>query len=59
MATNFEDFQKFSKEQLEAAHSRFAEFLREKRRFDPHDRFQSDWYRHHRDMFAAPGERGA
>jgi len=23
-----------------------------KRRHDPQERFQSDWYRHHREMFA-------
>ncbi|MDP9364688.1 MAG: FAD-binding oxidoreductase [Chloroflexota bacterium] len=38
--------------QIEAAHPRFAEFLRLKRRYDPEERFQSDWYRHHRAMFA-------
>ena len=37
--------------QVEAAHPRFAEFLREKLRFDPYERFQSDWYRHYREMF--------
>jgi FAD/FMN-containing dehydrogenase len=33
--------------QLRAAHPRIAEFLREKRLFDPAGVFQSDWYRHH------------
>ncbi|QWP77121.1 FAD-binding oxidoreductase [Lysobacter sp. K5869] len=33
--------------QLEAAHPRFGEFLRAKREFDPGERWQSDWYRHH------------
>jgi hypothetical protein len=28
------------------------EFLRLKRRYDPQDRFQSEWYRHYRAMFA-------
>jgi hypothetical protein len=28
------------------------EFLRLKRRYDPEERFQSDWYRHYRAMFA-------
>jgi hypothetical protein len=32
--------------------TRFAEFLRLKRRHDPDERFQSDWYRHYRTMFA-------
>ncbi|MEE8623381.1 MAG: hypothetical protein V3T27_05805, partial [Alphaproteobacteria bacterium] len=30
----------------------FAEFLRLKRKHDPAERFQSDWYRHYRAMFA-------
>jgi FAD/FMN-containing dehydrogenase len=34
------------REQLLAAYSRFPEFLAAKRRLDPHERFQSDWYRH-------------
>jgi hypothetical protein len=29
-----------------------AEFLRLKKRHDPNDTFQSDWYRHHKGMFA-------
>jgi FAD/FMN-containing dehydrogenase len=37
--------------QVEAAHPQFVEFLREKLRFDPDERFQSDWYRHYREMF--------
>ena len=27
-------------------------FLRRKRRYDPRECFQSDWYRHYRGMFA-------
>jgi len=38
--------------QVEAAHPRLVEFLRAKRRHDPEERFQSDWYRHHRDLLA-------
>jgi FAD/FMN-containing dehydrogenase len=38
--------------QLEACYPRFAEFLRLKRKYDPQERFQSEWYRHHRRMFA-------
>jgi FAD/FMN-containing dehydrogenase len=38
--------------QVERAHPRFVEFLREKRRWDPAERFQSDWYRHYKQMFA-------
>jgi hypothetical protein len=41
-----------SREQVVAGHPRFVEFLREKRRFDPEERFQSEWYRHYREMFA-------
>ena len=40
--------------QIEAAHPAFREFLAEKKALDPHERFTSDWYRHHRDLFAAP-----
>ncbi len=38
--------------EVEAAYPQFAEFLRRKRQYDPEERFQSDWYRQHRDMFA-------
>ncbi len=38
--------------QVEACYPQFAEFLRLKRRYDPAERFQSDWYRHYREMFA-------
>ena len=38
--------------QVEACYPQFAEFLRLKRAHDPHERFQSDWYRHYRAMFA-------
>jgi FAD/FMN-containing dehydrogenase len=38
--------------QVEAAYPPFAAFLREKRRRDPDERFQSEWYRHYRAMFA-------
>jgi FAD/FMN-containing dehydrogenase len=37
-----------TREQIEAAYPRFAEFLRLKRVYDPEERFQSDWYRHYR-----------
>jgi hypothetical protein len=39
--------------QVEAAHPRFREFLAEKKARDPAELFTSDWYRHHRDLFAA------
>jgi FAD/FMN-containing dehydrogenase len=38
--------------QVEACHPRMVEFLRAKRRHDPGETFQSDWYRHYREMFA-------
>jgi len=41
-----------SREQVEACHPRFRDFLREKRERDPDEIFQSDWYRHHRDLFS-------
>lgn len=39
------------RDQIEACHPRFADFLRRKRAFDLEERFQSDWYRHHRGLF--------
>ncbi len=39
------------REQVEACYPRFPEFLRLKRKCDPEERFQSDWYRHYREMF--------
>jgi hypothetical protein len=41
-----------SREQVEACHPRIVEFLRLKRRHDPGEVFQSDWYRHCKHMFA-------
>jgi hypothetical protein len=41
-----------TRRQVEACYPQFAEFLRRKLRHDPAERFQSDWYRHHRAMFA-------
>jgi len=40
------------KDQVLAAYPQFPEFLKEKLRFDPQERFQSDWYRHYKAMFA-------
>jgi hypothetical protein len=34
--------------QAEACHPRLRAFLAKKREHDPEERFQSDWYRHHR-----------
>jgi FAD/FMN-containing dehydrogenase len=41
-----------TREQVEACYPQFREFLALKRRHDPDERFQSDWYRHYRDAFA-------
>jgi FAD/FMN-containing dehydrogenase len=38
--------------QLLACYPQFPDFLRLKRRHDPAERFQSTWYRHHRDLLA-------
>lgn len=40
------------KDQLLKAYPQFPEFLRLKLRYDPEERFQSDWYRHYKSMFA-------
>jgi len=36
----------------DAAYPQFAEFLQLKRNYDPAELFQSDWYRHYRDLYA-------
>ncbi len=41
------------RDQVEACYPQLPDFLRLKRTYDPHERFQSDWYRHYRRMFAA------
>jgi FAD/FMN-containing dehydrogenase len=41
-----------TRDQVETCYPQFAEFLRLKRQFDPDERFQSEWYRHYRAMFA-------
>ncbi|HJV22169.1 MAG TPA: FAD-binding oxidoreductase [Holophagaceae bacterium] len=38
--------------QVEAAYPQFADFLRLKRKYDPGEIFQSDWYRHYKSMFS-------
>ncbi len=40
-----------SRSQIEVAYPNFEEFLREKIRHDPSQVFQSEWWRHYRDMF--------
>jgi FAD/FMN-containing dehydrogenase len=39
--------------QVEACHPRLIDFLRLKRRLDPTEVFQSEWYRHYRELFRA------
>ncbi|MEX2303610.1 MAG: FAD-binding oxidoreductase [Bryobacterales bacterium] len=46
----FLTYHKFAtRAQLEACYPQFPEFLRLKSKYDPEERFQSDWYRHYRD----------
>ncbi len=40
-----------SREQVESCYPQFSEFLKLKRKYEPDERFQSDWYRHYRTMF--------
>ena len=37
---------------MDAAYPQFAEFLQLKRKYDPTELFQSDWYRRYRDLYA-------
>jgi len=41
-----------ARKQVERAYPQFAEFLKLKRKLDPDERFQSDWYRFYKQMFA-------
>jgi FAD/FMN-containing dehydrogenase len=41
-----------SRKQVEQAYPQFLAFLKEKRKFDPDERFQSNWYRFYKNMFA-------
>ena len=38
--------------QVESCYPQFVDFLKLKRKYDPDERFQSDWYRHYKTMFA-------
>ncbi len=40
------------RDQVDACYPQLPEFLRLKRKYDPEERFQSDWYRHYKGMFA-------
>src|SRR6266446_847570 len=47
-------YHKFAKpEQVSACYPEFKEFLNLKRKYDPSERFQSDWYRYYRKLFAS------
>ena len=39
--------------QVSACYPRFAQFMEAKRRFDPQERFQSNWYRHYSALFGS------
>ena len=41
-----------TREQVLECYPQFPEFLRLKKKYDPYERFQSDWYRHYKKMFA-------
>ena len=41
------------KDQVLRAYPQFPEFLKLKLRYDPEERFQSEWYRHYKNMFAS------
>lgn len=41
-----------TRDQVERCHPRFRSFLEAKLHHDPDERFQSDWYRHHRELLA-------
>ncbi len=41
-----------TRRQVEACYPQFSEFLKLKRKYDPGEAFQSDWYRHYKKMFA-------
>lgn len=41
-----------SREQVESCYPQFARFLQLKKQYDSQERFQSDWYRHYKRMFA-------
>jgi FAD/FMN-containing dehydrogenase len=41
-----------TRKQVETCYPQLPEFLRLKKKYDPEERFQSDWYRHYKAMFA-------
>lgn len=43
-----------TRKQVEGCYPQFAEFLQLKRKYEPEEQFQSDWYWHYKSMFADP-----
>ena len=41
-----------TRQQVGTCYPQFVEFLKLKRKYDPDERFQSEWYRHYKTMFA-------
>jgi FAD/FMN-containing dehydrogenase len=41
-----------TRKQVETCYPQMVDFLRLKKKYDPQERFQSDWYRHYKKMFA-------
>lgn len=39
------------RDQVEKAYPQFVDFLKLKKKYDPQERIQSDWYRHYKEMF--------
>jgi FAD/FMN-containing dehydrogenase len=47
-------YHKFARpDQVMACYPQFKQFLELKRKYDPNERFQSDWYRYYRNLFAS------
>jgi FAD/FMN-containing dehydrogenase len=40
-----------TRQQLLACYPQFPDFLALKQKYDPEERFQSEWYRHYKQMF--------
>jgi FAD/FMN-containing dehydrogenase len=40
-----------TRKQVETCYPQFPEFLKFKKKYDPEERFQSEWYRHYKKMF--------
>jgi FAD/FMN-containing dehydrogenase len=41
-----------TRKQVETCYPQFVEFLRLKKKYDPEERLQSEWYRHYKEMFS-------